>query len=139
MIWPPEHIELLRELWLQGTRGWVARELAARTGVAYGRNAIVGKLWRLGLRKQPEQTKEKRKVTKQARVTPVPTAAPIPIAPEIATRNVVITDLQQHHCRYICSTDGETTYCGRPKMDGSSYCSEHHRLCYFGYGRYISA
>jgi hypothetical protein len=133
MIWPPEHIELLRELYQQGTRSWVARELTARTGVAYGRNAIVGKLWRLGLRK-PKQTKEKRKVIKHA-----PTKPPLTIVPTIETRNVVIMDLQQHHCRYICSIGAEPTYCGRRKMDGSSYCAEHHRLCYYGYGRYISA
>lgn len=50
---------------------------------------------------------------------------------ERATCNSVeLMELRPHHCRFPLENEqGRTLYCGKVKLDGSSYCPEHHARC----------
>jgi hypothetical protein len=50
----------------------------------------------------------------------------LPVTP-VGNRGVRLLDLQVHHCRYMIS---ETRFCGERKRNGSSYCADHHKLCW---------
>lgn len=45
-------------------------------------------------------------------------------------------EIGPNDCRYIFGDPGrggiETKFCGKPCKEGSSYCEEHHRLCFDG-------
>lgn len=48
---------------------------------------------------------------------------------EAPPRGITPLDLKRNECRFP-SGDGPFTFCGRVKRDDSSYCREHHALCY---------
>jgi len=123
-FWPEGHIEMLRELYATnfGSAKQIANELTSRTGTIYGRNSVVGKAWRLGLAKKNEPA---------GRVKlPIEHPAPVILVPMNGKR-LSIMNLQAHHCRYICSDGKDPIYCGNVKFGCSSYCEEHHRICYY--------
>lgn len=46
--------------------------------------------------------------------------------------SVDLMNLQSHHCRFPLEDDrNRTFFCGKAKLDGSSYCPEHHARCNF--------
>jgi GcrA cell cycle regulator len=50
---------------------------------------------------------------------------------EVATLDIRLVDLEPGQCRFACTrVDNEWRFCGQPKKDGSSYCSDHHSLCW---------
>jgi len=54
------------------------------------------------------------------------------VAEPVKTDHVKLIHLTSKSCRYIVSgnTSKEFLFCNVPKKDGSSYCPEHHKLCY---------
>ena len=61
---------------------------------------------------------------------PIERPAPVILVPMNGKR-LSIMNLQAHHCRYICSDGKDPIYCGNVKFGCSSYCEEHHRICYY--------
>ncbi|HEX8233007.1 MAG TPA: GcrA family cell cycle regulator [Caulobacteraceae bacterium] len=139
MGWTDERVETLKKLWLEGlSASQVAKQLGGVT-----RNAVIGKVHRLGLsgRATPSQPsrpriaapRPPRAVHHHAPRRVEPRADPQPVAlryPEEPGSATVLT-LGAHMCKWPIgdpSSDG-FTFCGRRIGDGS-YCVEHARLAY---------
>lgn len=141
-IWDDELIKKLKGLREQKLS---AGEIAKEMGIT--RNAVIGKLARLGLMKNGTVKvaipKETIAVAKQPRAPnrtivfdppppPVVAPRPLPVTP-ITPTAIHILDLQDHHCRAVLdgrAADGLSLYCGAPKAGGSSYCATHLGLYY---------
>jgi GcrA cell cycle regulator len=92
LTWTDERVELLKKLWADGLS---ASQIAAEIGNVT-RNAVIGKVHRLGLSGRAKSTKPATSAPAQARsrkATRAP-SAPTPIAPE-ASSNVVIAPIIQ--------------------------------------------
>lgn len=148
--WPEERAALVAQMYRNGlSAGVIATKMRAR-GIDLTRNAIIGKLHRMGLRDgershrrlvtrlaMPPRTpkaKAPREVIRFARVKAQKIEFPSdtrPIRDDPPTDALVkhILDLEEHHCRYIPGepTDG---WCGRPKEPGLPYCIAHAQLCF---------
>jgi GcrA cell cycle regulator len=147
--WPSEHSDALRDYFRRGmSYAEIGRQINARFGTAYTRNAVVGRAKRLGL------------------IVPVRTASPsiVPLLPSgaclflphrpallnlppksamkpaaqvklrcvgVRPRLVPLVELASEDCRYPYGGDKdgeEITFCGHPREPGSSYCTPHARL-----------
>ena len=150
MGWTDERVELLKKLWQDGlSASQIAKQLGGVT-----RNAVIGKVHRLGLsgRAAPSQpTRPAFKAPRPARpaATAMPSAPRRVIAAEPASLPTVaqqpsvpafraeepgsatVLTLGAHMCKWPIgdpSTDG-FTFCGRRSSEGP-YCGEHARIAY---------
>ena len=152
--WSDAHCAELTRL-LAG--GMIYREIAAtlnfQFGTSYSKNAIVGKVQRLGLT-APEKPKAPPYVRKPKKST-ANTGRHLIVdrivrangnsnamrviktvemeqyrlhCVEIEPRNVSLIDLESGDCRYPTSADAPFLFCGHPKQEGSSYCTPHRFL-----------
>ena len=84
MSWTDERVELLRKLWLEGLS---ASQIAAELSHGITRNAVIGKVHRLGLSgraKTPQTSAGPAVAPARPKVAPAPRAAtPRPIAPVV--------------------------------------------------------
>lgn len=145
MGWTDERVELLRKLWLDGhSASQIAKQLGEVT-----RNAVIGKVHRLGLsgRATPSQpTRPAFKAPRPARpavsstpalrrpveVRPAPTQAPAPVVYVEERGTATVLTLGAHMCKWPIgdpATD-EFTFCGRRASDEGPYCVEHARVAY---------
>lgn len=79
----------------------------------------------------PPPLKHFPRVQTQTSVKGVP-QGPLPFdLPERKNENAIaLLDLQIHHCRYpLDDEEGRTFFCGKVKLEDSSYCPEHHARC----------
>lgn len=147
--WPSEHSDALRDYFLKGmSYAEIGRQINARFGTAYTRNAVAGRAKRLGLVVQVRTTSPS--------IVPVlpsgaclilphrpaflnlpPKSAMKPAAPlklrcvGVQPRLVPLLELARDDCRYAYGGDKdgeEITFCGHPRQPGSSYCTPHARL-----------
>jgi GcrA cell cycle regulator len=153
MSWTDERVELLKKLWQEGlSASQIAGELGGIT-----RNAVIGKVHRLGL---SGRSKSARPATPRVRKTrspslpprpaarvvgntalkmeaatdPRPRPAPVPveelfIPPE---ERATILSLTEHTCKWPIgdpSTD-DFYFCGRHSLVGTPYCEHHARVAY---------
>lgn len=138
--WTEERIELLLRLDAENflSRSQIADEMARMTGSKFSRNAIIGKLLRLGApkkKKKPPQVRPERirsagiRSQRQPVERPyIPRPAPAPL-PE--SRGVALLDLSTSDCRYATSPeDAPYAFCGHPVKHDSSYCPAHHFICH---------
>ncbi|WP_372887265.1 GcrA family cell cycle regulator [Shimia sp.] len=79
MSWTDERVELLKKMWGEGqSASQIAKELGGVT-----RNAVIGKVHRLGLsNRTTTKTETKPKAEAKPKVAPKPKAAPKPAAPK---------------------------------------------------------
>jgi GcrA cell cycle regulator len=145
MGWTEERVEVLKKLWLDGhSASQIAKQLGGVT-----RNAVIGKVHRLGLSGRATPSQPARPAFKaprparpatssphiQRRVaehhvapTPVVRAAPYVEAPGTAT----VLTLGAHMCKWPIgdpATD-DFTFCGRRASTDGPYCVDHARLAY---------
>ncbi len=151
MSWTDERVETLRTLWLDGlSASQIAKQLGGVT-----RNAVIGKVHRLGLsgRATPSQPSPVAFKPPRARpAAPAATAAPrrhaMPEAPQrplaearlptppperIETPGAAtVLTLGRHMCKWPIGDPSSTefTFCGRRAADERPYCVEHARLAY---------
>ncbi|WP_024514528.1 GcrA family cell cycle regulator [Bradyrhizobium sp. Tv2a-2] len=150
--WAPEHCKALQDYLALGMSfAEIAREINARFGTAYSRNAAISRSKRmkltaprrpLGLPKARPRTgaelAAKSRENHRAEVAR-PVAAPPPGRPEpvrlrcvgISPRLVPLVELDASDCRYPYGGDRENepiTFCGHPRLAGSSYCAPHFHL-----------
>jgi GcrA cell cycle regulator len=153
MGWTDERVETLKKLWLDGlSASQIAKHLGGVT-----RNAVIGKVHRLGLsgRAAPSQpTRPAFKAPRPARpaTTAVPVARrPAPASPErpsagtapsppvtaiverVEERGVAtVLTLGAHMCKWPIGdpSSDEFTFCGRRSDEGHPYCVEHARIAY---------
>jgi GcrA cell cycle regulator len=141
MGWTDERVELLKKLWLEGhSASQIAKQLGGVT-----RNAVIGKVHRLGLSGRAAPSQPSRQVLRtprpprpanvhhhaprrvEPRVMPTPQAVIYPEEPGSAT----VLTLGAHMCKWPIgdpSSDG-FTFCGR-RINEGSYCVEHARVAY---------
>ena len=149
MSWNDERVELLSKLWLEGRS---ASQIAAELGLGVTRNAVIGKVHRLGLSgrvKMPAQPLANRlrarsaaKPEDGAALPPEPTLKPIepalPMAPRTAevvipfSTRVTIMDLRDTMCRWPLGdpTSADFRYCGHRSGPLGPYCDEHAQLAF---------
>jgi GcrA cell cycle regulator len=154
--WAPEHCKALQDYLALGMSfAEIAREINARFGTAYTRNAALSRSKRMKLTapRRPRMPRKPRPQIKAEMVskpresrTPGP-ASPVPALipaspvrrPEpvklrcvgISPRLVPLIELEASDCRYPYGGDKENdpiTFCGHPRLAGSSYCAPHFQL-----------
>lgn len=144
MGWTDERVSTLKKLWLEGlSASQIAKQLGGVT-----RNAVIGKVHRLGLSGRAAPSQPQRPVFKAPRIArpaapapqqpvrrPVIVAAPTP--PEPVHRieqpgSATVLTLGAHMCKWPIgdpSSDG-FSFCGRRNSEDGPYCSEHARVAY---------
>ena len=144
MGWTDERVETLKKLWLDGlSASQIAKQLGGVT-----RNAVIGKVHRLGLSGRATPSQPQRTIFKAPR-TPRPAiaAAPAPrrtIEPAMQTHvpapayfseepgTATVLTLGAHMCKWPIgdpASDG-FTFCGRRSDREGPYCGEHARVAY---------
>jgi len=131
MGWTEERVEQLKQLWTEGlSASQIARQLGGVT-----RNAVIGKVHRLGLagRATPARAERPRMPTvrRLARPRPVPVVqAPIieadPVVDENGNKTTVLT-VSDRMCKWPIGdpATNEFHFCGHPPKAGSPYCEAH--------------
>ena len=152
--WPDERVALLIKLWKEGLS---AAQIAARLGNGITRNAVIGKLYRLGLsgrgkpatvsKPRPRRAATPRKT--QARTAgntalkaePAPAVArPKPQRKPVAIKladipqgeRVTLLMLRENSCRWPSGDPGTEsfTFCGRESRPDGPYCTDHAQIAY---------
>jgi GcrA cell cycle regulator len=128
MGWTDERVELLKKLWQDGlSASQIAKQLGGVT-----RNAVIGKVHRLGLSGRATPSKPQRTVFTRRLAEPS-THAPTPVryvdeAPGMAT----VLTLQAHMCKWPIGDPAldNFTFCGRRSEENGPYCHEHAMVAY---------
>lgn len=139
--WTDVTIELARSMWASGSR---ASEIAHETG--FSRNAVIGKLNRLGLQRarRPARATQPRKTPRrpvirlstsgnlgrrppQAVIPPAPLAIADALDPAPTPKSIL--DIGPHECRYAVG-DAPMVFCGRTTSQGLPFCAGHARMAY---------
>lgn len=147
--WAQEgRVDQLRALWAEG---FSAKQIAQRMGNVT-RNAVIGKLHRMGLangdrqtRRYPTSTKSRGRGehkggkgnfnTELRRLRmPRQPESPLPPEPPRPAKLFQLVNMEDDQCRFFYGDPREpdSGYCGCAKMPGSSYCAGHHRKVYTG-------
>jgi GcrA cell cycle regulator len=149
MSWTDERVETLKKLWLDGLS---ASQIAKQLGGGLTRNAVIGKVHRLGLsgRATPSQPHRpvfktprpprpvtpsiptpRRSVDLQLRAEPLATPS-LPVVLIEETGSATVLTLGAHMCKWPIgdpATD-DFTFCGRRAGAEGPYCVEHARVAY---------
>ena len=153
--WTPERVEQLRSFVVTGL---TCSQIAAQIGVT--RNAVIGKIHRLGLspgrppggsaRSCPPRARHPRAASQQRRlrlmwsqgaeVVEAPTdeaqVATTAMAPALvqSAQPCSLLDLAHGKCRWplaeAIAGGVDLSFCGNPAIEGLSYCSGHARMAY---------
>lgn len=134
--WTKERVEEVKKLWAAGLS---ASQVAAELGGGATRNAVIGKVHRIGL-VQRDKTKCQ-PLEKPKKQKPRPFTAPLPevemqplpedqIAVQTSGR-VTIMGLSATTCRWpVEHTGGGWLFCGCTAQFGKPYCESHARIAY---------
>jgi len=144
MGWTDERVELLKKLWQEGlSASQIAKQLGGVT-----RNAVIGKVHRLGLSGRATPSKPARTVFKAprpARPAAAPSAprrliepssliaqpTPVRYVDETPGTATVLT-LGAHMCKWPIGDPAldSFTFCGRRTDEAGPYCHEHAQVAY---------
>jgi len=115
--------------------GMTARQIAEKLNLirgkdAFSRNAVIGKLHRLGIGGGPRNERPRRRPHVQvAKIKPRPVIVQAPIPPrqvdDIARKTLV--DLEPHDCRFPVGEPERPGFgfCADRAVQGTSYCAGH--------------
>jgi len=142
MGWTDERVALLRKLWTEGlSASQIAKQLGGVT-----RNAVIGKVHRLGLAgratpsrpaKRPVRASRPRIIGPSAPRLRMPSLTPSVVIPHLEPlkgedgKAANVLTLNESMCKFPIGdpTDPEFAFCGRGAV-GSPYCADHARLAY---------
>ena len=145
--WTEDRVGALKKLWLEGQS---ASQIAKQLGGGVTRNAVIGKVHRLGLSGRAAPSQPARATFRPARPRPTqPTQAPSAprrieaVQPRVATAPSVpapmpdlpgtatVMTLGAHMCKWPIGDPSSTefSFCGRRASEGV-YCLEHARVAY---------
>ena len=145
--WTEDRVGALKKLWLEGQS---ASQIAKQLGGGVTRNAVIGKVHRLGLSGRATPSQPARATFRPARPRPTqPTQAPSAprrieaVQPRVATAASVpapmpdlpgtatVMTLGAHMCKWPIGDPSSTefSFCGRRASEGV-YCVEHARVAY---------
>jgi len=154
MSWTDERVETLKKLWQEGhSASQIAKQLGGVT-----RNAVIGKVHRLGLSGRAAPSQPTRPLYKPARAsrplvspserqasshgatvaraTPVlsrPVVPQQPVTPYVETPGTAtVLTLGARMCKWPIGDPASDSFsfCGRRADDGTPYCVEHARVAY---------
>lgn len=133
--WTDARVEELKSSWADGlSASQCADELYQKFGAMPTRNAIIGKVHRLGLEGRKKIAFIRYAKPKSSRPRKPPTFQSPPMAIIPTCEPVTFDQLNNNHCRYITSGEGrDALFCGADKEPGISYCSHHAQLCFAGH------
>jgi len=144
--WTEDRVGALKKLWLEGQS---ASQIAKQLGGGVTRNAVIGKVHRLGLSGRAAPSQPARATFRPARprpaqptqapsaprrieaVQPRPAASQVPVVmPDLPGTATVMT-LGAHMCKWPIGDPSSTefSFCGRRSSEGV-YCVEHARVAY---------
>ena len=139
--WNDERIEMVKRLWADGKS---ASQIAIQLG-GVTRNAVIGKVMRLGLAGRPTTSRKRSLRPRKVRLAPRPAPAssfanirrdgmPIPTPAEADIPRVSFAALNEdgkRHCKWPCldsvSNVPQTSpmFCGADPVPGLPYCRDH--------------
>ncbi|HWA04894.1 MAG TPA: GcrA family cell cycle regulator [Rhizomicrobium sp.] len=132
--WTDDRVEQLKNLWTEGlSASQIARALGGVT-----RNAVIGKVHRLGLagRASPSRSDRPRlpsapKVSMRSYIPPAPIVEEDPLILDDGSHATVLT-INDRMCRWPIGDPSadEFHFCGRKPKAGSPYCEAHARKAY---------
>ena len=146
MGWTDERVELLKKLWQDGlSASQIAKQLGGVT-----RNAVIGKVHRLGLSGRATPSKPQRTVFKAprpARPAQASPSAPRRIAEPVSSHaaaptpvryvdekpgTATVLTLGAHMCKWPIGDPAldNFTFCGRRSEENGPYCHEHATVAY---------
>lgn len=141
MAWDDERVELLKKLWSEGLS---ASQIASRMG-GVTRNAVIGKVHRLGLSGRATPAKPQRgcsfdrlddEVIEKRREPVIKTIVSepefsTPLVLESGDRTTVST-LKNNMCKWPIGDPAREDFhfCGQATSTGKSYCAYHARLAF---------
>ena len=134
MGWTDERVEQLKSLWTDGlSASQIARVLGSVT-----RNAVIGKVHRLGLAGRAGPARAERPRTAMPRKASAHAAAPLPPVVEedpitLADGNfATVLTINDRMCKWPIGdpADNEFHFCGHKPKLGSPYCEAHARKAY---------
>lgn len=143
MGWSEERVQLLRKLWAEGlSASQIAKQLGGVT-----RNAVIGKVHRLGLAGRATPSRPAKRPVRAAarprqlgpsvpRLRPASTL-PSVVIPELEPMKfengstATVLTLNEQMCKFPIGdpTDANFAFCGRGSASGP-YCADHARLAY---------
>ena len=144
MAWTDERVELLKTLWAEGLS---AAQIANKMG-GVTRNAVIGKVHRLGLSGRATPAKPQRGCgpTTGRQEERTPTAKPVrqeikPVIPEPESIAALVLDsgdrttvatIKNNMCKWPIGDPAKDDFhfCGQPAVTGKSYCTYHARMAF---------
>jgi GcrA cell cycle regulator len=136
--WNPERVEQLRSF---VGAGLTCSQIAAEIGVT--RNAVIGKIHRLGLgpgrpaaapgRACPPRLRRPRASTQRQMLRLISSdGAALEADPVDSAQRCSLLELEQGKCRWPISDPGaaDFAFCGNEAVAGFSYCAGHARMAY---------
>jgi GcrA cell cycle regulator len=138
--WPPEAVDRLQEYWRRGlSASQCARALNEEFGMRFSRNAIIGKVYRLGLAKrkrndaQPRDVRLRPRQPKRRALNLTRFASVAVQENEPPAHGVTIFELLPRHCRWPFGDPRLPgfRFCGAQRADRLPYCIMHARLAYW--------
>lgn len=144
MGWTEERVSLLRKLWTEGlSASQIAKQLGGVT-----RNAVIGKVHRLGLAGRATPSRPAKRPVRAARPRPIsgPSAPRLRAPPSLPTVNIphldpvvlesgktaTVLTLNDRMCKFPIGdpTEADFAFCGRDACGTGPYCQDHARLAY---------
>jgi GcrA cell cycle regulator len=132
--WTDDRVEQLKNLWTEGlSASQIARALGGVT-----RNAVIGKVHRLGLagRASPSRSERPRlpmapKISVRSHIPLAPVVEEDPLILDDGNHATVLT-INDRMCRWPIGdpSENEFHFCGRSPKSGSPYCEAHARKAY---------
>jgi GcrA cell cycle regulator len=123
-MWTAERLELLRSLWAEGQ---TAAAIADRLGSNISRSAVLGKIFRLRLKRaaKPQMLESQEHAPARRRAPPG----------RYKPRGKTLMELTNTSCRWPIGNPGAPNFhfCGAPGADlerGIAYCARHTRRAY---------
>ncbi|MEM8772039.1 MAG: GcrA family cell cycle regulator [Pseudomonadota bacterium] len=144
MAWTDDRVEMLKKLWAEGLS---AAQIANKIG-GVTRNAVIGKVHRLGLSGRATPAKPQRGCApKTASLTEVQQdrkeekidVKPVIPEPEFATPALLasgdtanVSTIQKNMCKWPIGDPARDDFhfCGQSTLSGKSYCAYHARLAF---------
>jgi len=135
--WTTERVELLRTHFAAGLS---CRQIAAEIGVS--RNAVIGKLSRLGLTREKTGDELRPRKPRERRGRSVPRLqyemlrevydeASFTDASVVSEHRCSLFELDKERCRWPVNSEAEAfSFCGNTPLAGLPYCQGHTRLAY---------
>ena len=133
MSWTDERVDKLKKLWAEGlSASQIARALGDVT-----RNAVIGKVHRLGLSGRATTTRVDRPRTVAVRRPPrprliVPQAETVEEAKLPTGEFATVMTVKEGMCKWPIGdpSSDEFHFCGNPTSGGLPYCAAHARMAY---------